>query len=149
MAAVEREIERLTIRALVNGEVLQVSVQPGEYVAAPSSEAPIVIGNVEKLHVRADIDEQDIPRFVPNAEAWAVLKGNVREKYKLTFVRVEPYVVPKRSLTGENTERVDTRVLQVIYSLEPAGRPLYVGQQLDIYVDASVSRGETGEVSAL
>jgi HlyD family secretion protein len=141
-AAVDREIERLTIRALVNGEVLQVSVQPGEYVAAPSNEAPIVIGNVEKLHVRVDIDEQDIPRFVEKAEAWAMLKGNTREKYKLTFVRVEPYVVPKKSLTGENTERVDTRVLQVIYWLEPAGRPLYVGQQLDVYVDASASRGE-------
>jgi HlyD family secretion protein len=142
-AAVEREIERLIVRALVEGEVLQVNVQPGEYVAAPSSEAPIVIGNVEKLHVRVDIDEQDIPRFVQNAEAWAVLKGNTREKYKLTFVRVEPYVVPKRSLTGENTERVDTRVLQVIYSLEPKGKPLFVGQQLDVYVDASVSRGQT------
>ncbi len=145
VAAAEREVERLTIRALVDGEVLQVNLQPGEYMAAPSSEAPIVIGNVEQLHVRVDIDEQDIPRFVPNAPAWAVLKGNIRQKYKLTFVRVEPYVVPKRSLTGDNTERVDTRVLQVIYSLGPEGKPLYVGQQLDIYIDASVSRGETSK----
>ena len=118
VAAAEREVERLTIRALVDGEVLQVNLQPGEYMAAPSSEAPIVIGNVEQPHVRVDIDEQDIPRFVPNAPAWAVLKGNIRQKYKLTFVRVDPYVVPKRSLTGDNTERVDTRVLQVIYSLD-------------------------------
>ena len=53
----------------------------------------------------------------------------------LEFVRVDPYVIPKRSLTGDNTERVDTRVLQVIYSLRTEGKPIYVGQQLDVFMD--------------
>lgn len=45
--------------------------------------------------------------------------------------------LPKKSLTGETTERVDTRVLQVIYELNPAGLPpLFVGQQVEVYVDA-------------
>ena len=52
-------------------------------------------------------------------------------------MRVEPYVVPKRSLTGESTERVDTRVLQVLYAIETAGRRLYVGQQLDVFQKAA------------
>ena len=50
-------------------------------------------------------------------------------------MRVEPYVVPKKSLTGDNTERVDTRVLQVIYALVSADRRVYVGQQLDVFVN--------------
>jgi hypothetical protein len=54
----------------------------------------------------------------------------------LTFVRVEPYLVPKKSLTGEGTERVDTRVLHVIYVLPRGTRGLYVGQQLDVYIEA-------------
>jgi HlyD family secretion protein len=45
--------------------------------------------------------------------------------------------VPKKSLTGDNTERVDTRVLQVIYALETKNRPIYVGQQMDVFVDAA------------
>jgi HlyD family secretion protein len=60
-----------------------------------------------------------------------------RSEYQLRFVRVEPYVVPKKSLTGENTERVDTRVLQVIYAVENPDPPLYVGQQLDVFIQAS------------
>jgi HlyD family secretion protein len=53
----------------------------------------------------------------------------------LTFVRVEPYVVPKRALTGMGTERVDTRVLQIIYRVEASDPSLYVGQQVDVYLD--------------
>ena len=63
----------------------------------------------------------------------------------LMFVRVEPYVIPKKSLTGESTERVDTRVLQVIYALDPSFRTLYVGQQVDVFIaaeDAAVTGPE-------
>jgi len=45
--------------------------------------------------------------------------------------------VAKVSLTGASTERVDTRVLQVIYSLQrPENPPLYVGQQVDLFIEA-------------
>ena len=54
----------------------------------------------------------------------------------LSFVRLEPFVVPKRSLTGENTELVDTRVLQVIYEAADDRLPLYVGQQVDVFLNA-------------
>jgi len=40
-------------------------------------------------------------------------------------VRFEPYVVPKRSLTGDSTERVDTRVLQAIYSFDRGDLTIY------------------------
>jgi len=53
----------------------------------------------------------------------------------MRFVRVEPLVVPKKTLTGENTERVDTRVLQVLYAIERSDHPVYVGQQLDVFID--------------
>jgi multidrug resistance efflux pump len=133
----EIEIERLVVRALVDGEVLQVNVRPGEFVGAPAGEPLVVLGNVTQLHVRVDIDEYDIPRFVPDAPARATLKGQPSEYFPLTFVRVEPYVVPKKSLTGDNTERVDVRVLQVIYAIDTRGKRLFVGQQLDIFIDAS------------
>ena len=56
----------------------------------------------------------------------------------MKFVYVEPYVIPKQSLTGYNSERVDTRVLQVIYEL-PEDRPMdvYIGQQMDVYLKAA------------
>lgn len=59
----------------------------------------------------------------------------------MKFVRLEPYVVPKTSLTGINTERVDTRVVQVIYAVDPNNRlvqekKFLVGQLVDVFIDA-------------
>jgi multidrug resistance efflux pump len=132
------DIDRALVRAPVDGLVLQVNVRPGEYVAAPSSKALIVLGDVsDQVQVRVDIDEHDIPRFKTGAPARASLRGKPEVTYPLQFIRVEPYVIPKKSLTGENTERVDTRVLQVVYGLDVKDRPICVGQQLDVFLDVS------------
>jgi hypothetical protein len=99
----------------------------------------MVLGDVEHLQVRADVDEQNAPRLQPGQTATAYLKGDTTQPIELMFVRVEPYVVPKTSLTGASTERVDTRVLQVIYSFKrPEDRPVYVGQQVDLFVKSDI-----------
>jgi multidrug efflux pump subunit AcrA (membrane-fusion protein) len=138
---VRTELDRLIVRAPVAGEVLQVNVRPGEYVNTPPSRPPVVLGDTSILHVRVDIDEHDIHRFRPGAPAHAHVRmagGDLQRKpLPLRFVRVEPYVVPKRSGTGNATERLDTRVLQVIYALDPEERRLldvYVGRQLDVFI---------------
>jgi HlyD family secretion protein len=132
------DLDRLVVRALVNGEVLQRNVRPGEFVGAPPGQALIVLGDVQTLHVRVDIDEHDAPRFHPGAAARGSLRGDPKHEFPLRFVRVEPYVIPKKSLTGDNTERVDTRVLQAIFAVDAASaeRPLYVGQQMDVFIEA-------------
>ena len=111
-------------------------MRAGEFVNAIQSVPLIVFGDVQTLHVRVDIDENDIPRFTPQAPARASVRGDSSHSYPMTFVRLEPYVVPKRSLTGDSSERIDTRVLQVIYALAPSERSVYVGQQLDVFIRA-------------
>jgi hypothetical protein len=86
--------------------------------------------------VRVDIDENDAWRIAHGAKARANARGNPDLAVSLTFERIEPLVVPKRSLTGDATERVDTRVLQVIFSFERGEKPLYVGQQMDVIIEA-------------
>lgn len=128
-------LARLTVRAPIAGSVLQVNVRAGEFINVLSPVAPIVMGDIDRVQVRADIDEQLAPRVRPGAKAIGYLKGDTEHPITLEFVRIEPFVVPKRSLTGASTERVDTRVLQVIFSFpnDPA-RPAYVGQQMDLYI---------------
>ena len=132
------QLERLVVRALADGEILQVNIRPGQLAASVWNQALVVIGDSDRLHVRVDIDENDVPLFNPKAEAIATLKGRPGVQFKLLPVKVEPYVIPKRSLTGDISERVDTRVLQVVYSL-PDDRPipLFIGQQMDVYVESA------------
>ncbi len=125
---------------LVQFRVLQVSVRPGEYVSAAAGQSIIVLGTVGRLHVRIDVDENDIARFKPGAKGSASPRGEPGTRFPLSFVRVEPFVVPKKSLTGGNTERVDTRVLQVIYALDVSNPPLFVGQQLDVFLDTTTTQ---------
>jgi HlyD family secretion protein len=131
------EIERLTVRALVSGQVLQVNIRLGEFALAGVLASPLILlGNVEPLHLRVDIDENDAWRVRPEAPAVAFVRGNRALETPVQFVCFEPYVVPKRSLTGETTERVDTRVLQVLYRFHPGDLPVYVGQQMDVFIEA-------------
>ena len=97
----------------------------------------MLLGSDTRLHVRVDIDETDAWRLKPDARAVAFVRGNAEFKTPLRFVRIEPYVVPKTSLTGDTAERVDTRVLQVIYSFDPASVSVHVGQLMDVYIEAS------------
>lgn len=136
--AAQVRLERMTVEALADGEVLQVNVRPGQFAALAWNEPLVVLGDLSRLHVRVDIDEQDLPMFQPGARAVAKPRGRPEIELPMEFVRVEPYVIPKRSLTGATAERVDTRVLQVIYALrETPPIPLYVGQQLDVYIEAA------------
>lgn len=132
--ATEVAIERLTVRAPVDAQVLQVNVRPGEY--APTGAPLVVLGATDVLHVRVDVDENDAWRFKPGAAAVGFVRGNSGLSTKLEFVRIEPFVIPKRSLTGASQERVDTRVMQVLYSFPRSALPVYVGQQMDVLVEA-------------
>jgi HlyD family secretion protein len=132
-------LERLTVTAPRTGAILQVNIRPGEYASATPKSPAMLLGEVEQLQVRADVDEQNATRLQEGQIATAYLKGDTTEPIELTFVRIEPYVVPKVSLTGSSTERVDTRVLQVIYSFtRPKDRPVYVGQQVDLFVKSEI-----------
>jgi multidrug resistance efflux pump len=138
MQATQTEIERRTVRAMVDGEILQVNARPGEFALAGVMATPLMLlGDTRTLHVRVDIDENDVWRFRPDRPARAYVRGNNNFQTELSFVRVEPYVLPKKSLTGDSTERVDTRVLQVLYSFPNGALPVYVGQQLDVFIEAS------------
>ena len=76
----------------------------------------------------------------PGCAATAFIKGRRDFPIALKFVRIEPYILPKQSLTGESSERVDTRVLQIIFHFSQPGLPVYVGQQMDVFLDAGSGR---------
>jgi len=128
-------LERLTVRAPRSGTILQVNIRAGEYAMVGAQDPYILLGDTESLQVRADIDEVNAPLVKPNSPAVAYLKGSTEQSIPLRFTRIEPYIVPKQSLTGDNRERVDTRVLQVIYQFEKPVFPVYVGQQVDVFIE--------------
>ncbi|HZR17687.1 MAG TPA: efflux RND transporter periplasmic adaptor subunit [Verrucomicrobiae bacterium] len=135
--SVETQIERSVVRSPIDGEVLQVKIHVGEYAPASVTATPLVLlGRLKPLNIRVDVDEHEAWRVSPSAKAVATVRGNAELKTPVGFVRFEPFVLPKKSLTGDSTERVDTRVLQVIYRVDNDALPLFVGQQMDVFIEA-------------
>ncbi|KAB2645118.1 MAG: HlyD family efflux transporter periplasmic adaptor subunit [Verrucomicrobia bacterium] len=130
------QLDLLTVQAPRDGTVLQVNIRAGEYAALHASEPALLLGQIDELQLRADVDEDNASRVRPGCRAVSYLKGRRDHEIPLTFVRIEPYILPKKSLTGESSERVDTRVLQIIFRFEKTKTPVYVGQQVDVFIDA-------------
>lgn len=130
-------IDLLVVRAPIDGVVIQKNIKVGEYlVANDTHNPPIVMGDIRQLQVRAHVDEQNASRIMPHTAAIAYPKNQPGYAIPMQFIRIEPYVIPKTSLTGSSKEKVDTRVLQIIYSFEPPqGISLYIGQQVDVYIE--------------
>jgi HlyD family secretion protein len=142
--AVRVDLDRSVIRAPLAAEVLQVRVRVGEFAPAAATAAPLILlGRSKPLHVRVDVDEHEAWRVREGAPAVGHVRGNAGLRAPLRFVRFEPFIVPKRSLTGDSTERVDTRVLQLIYRVDRDDAPFFVGQQLDVFIDAADGKAGT------
>jgi multidrug efflux pump subunit AcrA (membrane-fusion protein) len=136
---IKAQIELHTIRAPVSGRILQMTTRLGEYAQTGVLGTPLmVLGDDTTLHVRVDIDENDAWRFQPCASAVASVRGNPELKTPLEYVRTDPDVIPKVVLTGDTTQRTDTRVLQVVYTFDPGSLPLYVGQLMDVFIEATL-----------
>ena len=136
----QTEIDRLTVRAPIAGEILAVNIRKGEYVSTMggggNAQPFIEMGQTQPLYVRIDIDEEQAARVAMGADAIVSPRGAAERRVEASFVRAEPLVVPKRSLTNSAQERVDVRVLQVLYELPESNGLFRVGQQVDAYIPA-------------
>jgi HlyD family secretion protein len=135
------QLDLLTVRAPIDGTVLQLRLKPGEFASASNStnQALLTLGNITPLHVRVDFDEADVSRLPKGQNATVSARGAATSVIA-NFVRAEPVISPKRSLTNAADERVDTRVLQVIYALPSNASGFFVGQQIDAFVTAQPAR---------
>jgi len=134
MAQLQSRIRRCVVIAPAKGEILKINIRKGEYIYATEAEPAILMGNTDKFQVRVDIDEVNASKVYPNMQGEIVIKGNNSLKIPIKYVKTEPYITPKKNLSGSNDERVDIRVLQVIYEFNPPKFPVYVGQQVNVFL---------------
>jgi len=134
---IQAEIQRTMIRSPIDGKVLQIKIHEGEYPLTVSASNPLmIVGNTNEMYLKVSINQFDTPYFRSDAPAVAFLRGDARIEFPLEFVRLEPFLVNKQNLTNEITEVVDTRVLQVIYLIKQKAHNIFVGQQMDVFIEA-------------
>ena len=141
----QAQIDRLTVTAPCDGRVLKRNIDVGEITGVEGAAAAFVVGDVDVLHVRARIDEEDLQGLRAGAEAIARVRGG-GDSIVLEMVRIEPLAIPKADLAGLPSERVDTRVVEVVFRVvDPGKANLVPGTLVDVFIDAGTgSTGRTG-----
>jgi HlyD family secretion protein len=145
-ASAQTELARHIVYAPISGEVLDIEIRAGEFVSAGgqggNTATPYIqLGETRPLYVRIDVDENEVSRIGENANAIISPRGNSAIKVPVTLVRIEPQIVAKRSLTNSASERVDVRVMQIIFALPVDDANFRVGQQVDAVVDGVAQKG--------
>jgi HlyD family secretion protein len=125
--------------------VLAIGTSVGSYVSPQGAYdsytqafgPAITMGHATQyLGVRCFIDEILIPRLpsTEHMEARMFIRGT-NQSVPLEFVRVQPHVQPKIQLSNQRTERVDVRVLPIIFRFQPTpAMQTYPGVLVDVYV---------------
>ncbi len=144
-AASSALLSKFILKAPADGVVLSINSMVGNYVSAQGGyesytqgmQPVLVLGAPQmNLHVRCYIDEILLPRLPQpaNIKAQMSIRGS-NIKIPLEFVRVQPLVSPKIELSDQRQERVDVRVLPVIFKFEkPKDLNLYPGELVDVYI---------------
>ncbi len=138
-------LAKSTLRAPEDGKVLAVNPIAGSYISPQGAYdsytqgmLPVmVLGTGQaRLNVRCYVDEILVPRLPDPSKMQAQM--SVRGsgvKIPLKFVRTQPFISPKIELSDQRLERVDVRVLPVIFHIDlPKGLSLYPGQLVDVYI---------------
>jgi HlyD family secretion protein len=135
---------KYSVKAPIDGVVLSVYAAVGSYVSSQGAYDPytqafdqlVIMGpSQDYLAVRCFVDEILVSRLPSKWHIVAQMSVTGTDlKVPLEFVRVQPYVSPKIELSNERQERVDLRVLPVLFRFQKQDLPVYPGQLVDVYI---------------
>ncbi len=127
-------LDRRQIKAPYAGEILQVKARVGEYYTPGESEAPIVLGDTSRLRVRMDVDERDIGKVKIGEGAYAVADAFPGQRFTGKVAEIGRRMGRKNVRTDDPTERIDTKILEVVIDLDAPGK-LVPGLRVTSYIE--------------
>ncbi|MEA2980998.1 MAG: HlyD family secretion protein [Alphaproteobacteria bacterium] len=132
LALARVNLEKLKIRAPIDGTVLQININPGE-LAAPSGLQPLLsIANLSTLNVRAELDERDISEIKVGQAASVRATAFPGKEFAGTVMSIAPLVEPSRLGSRGLGNRADVDAVEVVVKLTQPG-PLTTGMKVDVY----------------
>jgi len=132
LAEAQARLSRLTVTAPLAGRVLQLVVHEGEYYT-PGTTALLTLGDTSRKRVRLDVDERDVGRLRLGQRGFVQADAFGAQRFPGKLVEIGYQMGRKNVRTDEPTERIDTKILEVVLDLD-AGAELVVGQRVVGYL---------------
>ena len=135
--AIESEIESTYIKSPIDGTVLQIKIHEGETPTSDPDKIAMILGNIDEMNLRVSVDQYNAFILDPNVPAIAYRQGDHYTQFPLEFIHIEPFMVHKKYLTNAADEKVDTQVFEILYRIPKNDSRLFIGEQMDVFIDIS------------
>ena len=140
-------LDKYIVKAPIDGMIFRIVCAIGDYASPqqgcfdiytqgmlPSAQMGVI---TPYLQVRAFVDEILIPNLPKSAklDATMFIRGLNNKSIALEFDSIQPYTIPNIQLSNERAERVDVRVLPIIFKFKkPTDINVFPGQLVDIFI---------------
>jgi len=125
-------LDKMTVRAPIDGTVLQVNVRLGELVSPASLEPPLQLADLSALCVRAELDERDLGSIKAGQAVTVQAAAFPGREFEGTVSSIAPLVEPGRLEPPASRGQADADVVRVMVGLK-ASEGLTSGMKADVY----------------
>lgn len=132
LAGARAGLEKLTIRAPVDGTILQINARRGELASPQATTTLVTMGDMSALRVRAELDQRDIDKIKPGQPALVRADAFRGRDVAGKVSSVAPLVQPGRTATLNQRSLTDVDIVEVMIDLAEPG-PLIAGMKVDVY----------------
>jgi len=132
-SAVARSVlDKMTVRAPIDGTVLQVNVRVGEVVSPGSPQPPLQLADLSALCVRAELDERDLGSVRTGQAVTVRAVAFPDREFEGSVSSIAPLVEPGRLEPPGSRNQAELDVVRVTVGLTGAG-DLTIGMKADVY----------------
>jgi HlyD family secretion protein len=131
-AVARSALDKMTIRAPIDGTVLQINVRAGELAAPASLQPPLLLADLSALCVRAELDERDLGSIKVRQPVSVRTAAFPAREFEGSVSSIAPLVEPGRLEPPGTRNQTDVDVVQVMVELTGSGQ-LTVGMKADVY----------------
>ena len=131
-AVARSALDKMTIRAPIDGTVLQINVRAGELATPASLQPPLLLADLSALCVRAELDERELGSIKVGQPVSVRPAAFPAREFEGSVSSIAPIVEPGRLEPPGLRNQADVDVVQVLIGLT-APRELTVGMKADVY----------------
>jgi HlyD family secretion protein len=132
--AAETNLDKTIVRAPISGVILRKRLKDGESISPENPRGIVTVADTSALRVRIDLDETDVARIRENQAAYVTADAFGEQKFAAKVWRIGQIMGRKNFRTERPTEKVDTKILEVLLELAP-DQKLPLGLRVDVFIN--------------
>jgi len=126
------ELSNCEVKSPVDGIVLRKHVSEGELISLFFPKPLVTISEIRGYRVRAEVDEQDVPRVKQGQIVEIVMNAADKNRLRGRVAVIAPVMGRRQILTSDPADKSDRDVMEVVIDLESKPDHLPIGLRVSV-----------------